>query len=281
LKFKRFLLIKTEGKGEGEFYRIPVAPLLLLFLFFLALLIGGSIWLGSERSPLVIRREKLKTLKAENRALDSIIQSLKTQIDTTNIDSRKINRQAEKLREKASLPPEKFESKPGKAVPLSHAFLQSYSDTLFQFLRRSVDSAEVTLWHSLPTISPLPLAIAVQTIGYGIEFDSFSGVKRRNSGITFAAPLGTAVVATASGSVYRVYRNGANGLTVELAHAHRVTTRYSHLGRAAVAKGKRIKKGEQIGTVGETGWSVGPQLLYEITKNGKPVDPTLLVQEGI
>jgi len=109
--------------------------------------------------------------------------------------------------------------------------------------------------------------------------EAFSGVQQKNRGIIYAAQKGTPVYATAAGVVKKIHRNGPNGLCIDIIHKNSVTTKYSHIESVIVREGIRVKKGQQIGTVGESGWTVGPQLLYEILKNGKPVDPTLLVQE--
>lgn len=284
MKFKRYLFVRTEGKGDGDYYRVPLIPLILLLLTVTLLIIGSTLWLGGGDKPLIFRRETLHKLKEENRRLDRILDSLKEQLDTTSIDSRKIAEQAESLRKQAALPKDQESSVVVRELErddLSYTFLQSYTDTLTQFLRRVVASSSSSLWHSLPTIAPVPTHQATVTIRFGQSFDNFSGVSLKNRGITFAAPKGTAVIATAAGTIRQIGREGQRGLFVEIDHGNNCITRYSHLETATISRGKTVLKGQTIGKVGESGWSVGPQLLYEITKNGKPVDPSPLIKEGL
>jgi len=146
LKFKRFLFVKTEGKGDGEFYRIPVTPLFFLFFFLLAIIVISHVVSNSQNSPQTLRKERLNSLQQSNRQLDSILRSLKVQMDTTEMNSEKIRAQSLELREKAALSvPEKPEKQKVREK-FSHSFIQSYTDTINQFLVRSANIKPDTIW---------------------------------------------------------------------------------------------------------------------------------------
>ena len=95
-------------------------------------------------------------------------------------------------------------------------------------------------------------------------------------GVDLPAPVGSAVTATAPGSVIRVQRKGPGGLEMLVQHDGFVGI-YSHFGMIApvFAEGKRmVAAGEKLGVVGRTGVSLGAHLYFEMVLDGRPVDPT-------
>ncbi|TXL71518.1 M23 family metallopeptidase [Vineibacter terrae] len=101
---------------------------------------------------------------------------------------------------------------------------------------------------------------------------------QRNDGINIAAAQGATVKAAEGGTVVYVGSEVKGlGNLVLLSHAGGYVTAYAHLDRASVAKGAAVKKGQAIGTVGQTGGVSQPQLHFEIRQRNKPVDPTTLL----
>ncbi|EIC20562.1 peptidoglycan DD-metalloendopeptidase family protein [Thiorhodovibrio frisius] len=98
---------------------------------------------------------------------------------------------------------------------------------------------------------------------------------RPHPGIDFAAPAGRRVLAAADGQIHFKGRKSGYGNIVILRHGSRYETRYAHLMRFArgISNGGRVKRGETIGYVGQTGLATGPHLHYEIRINGTPVNP--------
>ncbi len=94
-----------------------------------------------------------------------------------------------------------------------------------------------------------------------------------HTGLDLRAPKGTPVWATADGRVVVAEREGAYGRTVVVDHGSGYTTRYAHLRRIKVERGERVKRGEVLGTVGESGNAGGVHLHYEVLRDGRPVDP--------
>jgi murein DD-endopeptidase MepM/ murein hydrolase activator NlpD len=94
-----------------------------------------------------------------------------------------------------------------------------------------------------------------------------------HTGLDLRAPKGTPVWATADGTVVVAEREGAYGRTVVVDHGGGYTTRYAHLRRIKVERGERVKRGEVLGTVGESGNAGGVHLHYEVLRDGRPVDP--------
>jgi murein DD-endopeptidase MepM/ murein hydrolase activator NlpD len=109
---------------------------------------------------------------------------------------------------------------------------------------------------------PLPRAFPV-TSRYGWRTHPITGESAFHSGIDLGAPKGTPVLATKDGVVDFAGRSGGYGNLIELSHDS-FGTRYAHLDQIFVKNGQRVKKGQQIGTVGSTGRSTGPHLHFEV-----------------
>ncbi len=105
------------------------------------------------------------------------------------------------------------------------------------------------------------------------------GKGRDNDGINIAAPKGAPVKAASGGTVvYADNKMKGFGNLVLVRHKGGWVTAYAHLDRVVVVRDKTISKGAMIGTVGTTGGVVSPQLHFEARRDGKPVDPELVVR---
>jgi murein DD-endopeptidase MepM/ murein hydrolase activator NlpD len=98
---------------------------------------------------------------------------------------------------------------------------------------------------------------------------------RAHTGVDFAAPSGTRVLATADGIVNFAGRRGGYGNAIELKHPASLTTLYAHLSAFAsgIHQGVHVQQGDVIGYVGATGWATGPHLHYEFKVAGTYRDP--------
>ena len=96
---------------------------------------------------------------------------------------------------------------------------------------------------------------------------------RPHKGTDFAAPIGTPIRATASGTVTKSSYTRSNGRYVKIKHNATYSTQYLHMDKRAVKVGQFVKQGDYIGTVGMTGNASGPHVCYRFWKNGKQVDP--------
>lgn len=99
------------------------------------------------------------------------------------------------------------------------------------------------------------------------------GYRSCHTGQDIAAPTGTAVRASADGRVITSGSGGAYGNSIMLVHSGGLTTFYAHLSSKSVQVGQELKAGDQVGTVGSTGWSTGPHLHFETRVNGTAYDP--------
>ncbi|MBN1255020.1 MAG: peptidoglycan DD-metalloendopeptidase family protein [Deltaproteobacteria bacterium] len=111
------------------------------------------------------------------------------------------------------------------------------------------------------------------TSGFGYRIDPFTGLRQFHEGLDIANRLGTPIVASADGIVSRCSNNFGFGLTVEINHGYGLLTRYAHLSKAYVRVGQRVKRGDRIAAMGNSGRATGPHLHYEVRLNNVPINP--------
>jgi len=109
---------------------------------------------------------------------------------------------------------------------------------------------------------------------YGYRTDPFYKIKKFHEGLDFSAPVGTEIYATGDGVVTRIERlRGGYGNYILIDHGFSYETLYAHLSKFNVRRGQKVKRGQVIGYVGNTGKSTAPHLHYEVRRNGRPVNP--------
>lgn len=113
------------------------------------------------------------------------------------------------------------------------------------------------------------------------RFHPVHKVYRPHTGVDFAAPSGTPIVAVADGVVTFKGWGGGGGNTLKIKHAGGFMTGYLHLKGYAkgISQGTHVSQGQTIGYVGSTGTSTGPHLDYRVWRNGTPIDPLKIPQE--
>jgi murein DD-endopeptidase MepM/ murein hydrolase activator NlpD len=103
---------------------------------------------------------------------------------------------------------------------------------------------------------------------------------RLHSGVDFAAPPGTPILAAGAGHVIEAGRFGGYGNWVKIGHEGSLATGYAHMSRIApgVKRSARVRQGQVIGYVGSTGLSTGPHLHFELHRGGRPIDPLTMAR---
>lgn len=128
---------------------------------------------------------------------------------------------------------------------------------------------------SIPAIQPVNNK-DLKRIGsyFGYRMDPFYKVKKFHEGVDFTAPVGTEIYASGNGVVTTASRSsGGYGNEVMIDHGYSYSTRYAHLSKILVRPGEKVKRGQIIGLVGNTGKSTAPHLHYEVRKNGQAINP--------
>jgi len=127
---------------------------------------------------------------------------------------------------------------------------------------------------NIPAIQPvLNKDLKRMASGYGWRVDPVYHIRRFHEGMDFSAPIGTDIYATGNGVVtFSGWRQGY-GETIEIDHGFGYSTRYAHCHKLFARVGKKVKRGDVIALVGNTGKSTGPHVHYEVHYNGRPIDP--------
>ena len=119
-----------------------------------------------------------------------------------------------------------------------------------------------------------PINGARLSSAYGMRKHPILGYNKMHRGTDFAAPSGTPIMASGSGTITRARWCGGGGNCVKIKHNSTYETIYAHMKAFAkgVREGRKVKQGQIIGYVGSTGMSTGPHLHYEVIVNGKKVN---------
>lgn len=164
----------------------------------------------------------------------------------------------------------------------------SYLAALADVLAEKAEAPHPCALLSLPTGPPLEPSRAVPVASFGWHMSPFTGREEAHHGVTLAAPAGETVRAPGAGRVVyagRPKERRANewvrwGAVVVLDHGCNRMTIFGHLGEITVRQGAAVRRGEQLGLVGETGWTRVPSLYWEVrwplSGTTRPIDPALV-----
>lgn len=165
-----------------------------------------------------------------------------------------------------------------KTEALSKALLeqsQSYGE-LSRLIRQ-----KNRLLEAMPAIQPMAMSGRLRgepVSGFGYRMDPIYKTVKFHEGLDFTAPMHSPVYATGDGTVkemVRMDRGYGNYLLIN--HGYGYQTLYAHLSRFEVRPGQKVKRGQIIARLGNTGKSTGPHLHYEVHKNGRKVDPVYFI----
>jgi len=117
------------------------------------------------------------------------------------------------------------------------------------------------------------------TSGFGYRKSPFTGLREKHEGWDIGARTGSAVRATADGMITVAGRERGYGKLIEIDHGYGVVTRYGHNSKNLIKVGDKVKRGQIVALVGNTGRSTGPHLHYEVLVNGVPANPKNYILE--
>jgi len=141
---------------------------------------------------------------------------------------------------------------------------------LLKFLRE-----QKSLLAATPSIWPVKGWV---TSGFGLRKSPFGSGGEFHGGIDIATRVGKEVIAPADGFVVEIAYQTAEGNMVRIDHGHGIMTCYCHLSKFAIKQGSRVKRGDVLGYVGDTGRSTGSHLHYAVYLNRIPVNPRRYLQ---
>lgn len=108
---------------------------------------------------------------------------------------------------------------------------------------------------------------------FGLQYDELLKKKTEHSGVDLEAASGEAVYAARGGKVVEAGQNGELGKYLRIDHGGGLITGYGHLASFGVASGACVAPGQEIGKAGATGMAPGPQVHFEVLRDGTPVNP--------
>ncbi len=130
------------------------------------------------------------------------------------------------------------------------------------------------LFLHIPAIQPVANKdLKRMASGYGYRWHPILKYRKFHAGMDFSAVIGTPIYATGDGVVKKVISSGGYGKHIVIDHGFGYETLYGHMSEFNVKRRQKVKRGEVIGYVGNTGLSSGPHLHYEVHKNKKVVNP--------
>ena len=150
-------------------------------------------------------------------------------------------------------------------------YIQSKSfDDIIELAKNKAD-----MLASIPAIQPVANKnLSRMASGYGPRIHPIYKTKKFHAGMDFSAKTGTPIYATGDGKISKVKRSRRGyGNHVIIDHGFGYKTLYAHMSRYIVKRGEKIKRGDVIGYVGNTGTSIAPHLHYEVHHNGKKINP--------
>ena len=228
-------------------------------------------------------RSDLARVQAENEAL----RRSRTALDATLTDlSRKIEsfeQRTRRLAIVAGLQTPVNAGVGGREASQDGRDLESISGRISE-LTGSLDRVEERLIDRQRQVSSTPSITPVRgilTSTYGVRRDPITGQYANHLAVDIGASPGRPVMAPADGIVTQAGRvSGGLGTAVYLSHGFGLATRYGHMSGVNVRIGQRVRRGDVIGFVGNTGRATGYHLHYEVWEDGRPVDPLTYVLDG-
>ncbi|ACH93200.1 M23 family metallopeptidase [Borrelia duttonii] len=133
------------------------------------------------------------------------------------------------------------------------------------------------LLNDIPSLWPIIKGNGIVSLHFGPAIEPFTRQWYIHKGIDIAGVrIGTAIVAAADGEVVRAsYQVTGYGNFVQIKHKYGLSTLYAHMSRLNISKGSYVRKGQVIGFLGQTGYSTGPHLHYEVRIGSQVVNPDM------
>ena len=228
----------------------------------------------------VIEKNLKRNLDDQNIRLMQAIRPMRKFLDNLGDEIEKLERKKQKIAKVVGITeaPSHIEKrlKNTKASFLSLDELISIISKNYVLFSKVAESTikktEMTYFDVIPVIMPV-LDTPLISTRFGKERDPFTQYNKMHYGIDLIAPRGSPVVATASGVVSKVEDGRVWGKRLFINHSYGFSTVYAHLGTVEVFTGRKVKKGDRIGTIGLSGLTTGMHVHYEVRHKGTPKNP--------
>ena len=215
--------------------------------------------LQAIRDKVTVEKQELEETQAE---------AIKTK---AQMDANKAELDAQHAAKVSAL--QKAEAQKAAANKAYADMIEKEEELMEQYKKAAAQLAAQSTYVGGKFMWPLPAANNVITCKYGYRTHPVTKKYKLHTGIDLRASTGTKVYAANKGTVTTSGYSSAWGNYIIINHGGGYTTLYAHLSRRNVSKGATVKQGDVIGLSGNTGYSTGPHLHFEINKNGSPYDP--------
>jgi murein DD-endopeptidase MepM/ murein hydrolase activator NlpD len=174
----------------------------------------------------------------------------------------------------------------GPYIPMQSMRIDGIADSAFTSAYVGASAHEKELNALFAALNHVPLTTPVHgqqfeiTSDFGARVDPFTRRIAFHPGLDFGGPWGSAVGATAPGTVVFAGNRGGYGNMVEIDHGYGFRTRYGHLSAILVRVGTKVQKGSPVGKLGSTGRSTGPHVHYEVWLADVVRDPSRFIEAG-
>ena len=297
------LLLPEEGKARQ--YKIKSSYLKGLFFLFISLVLSSGVGLWALGQNLILRQE-VKDLRSEviflrkrNNDLQSRISKLEKEKHALLAEVvGKLENRSQRLRELvAELGLSKYIKSTGSKAfkggpykPLKNSEGKKPEGGIFiplgeqpnpEALLNTYKYLLSDLEAYLKVLSKVPIGKPCQgyiSSHFGRRKDPFTGKPAFHTGIDIVGYPGTPVKATADGKVIYAGNHSGYGKVVVIRHGFGYSTLYGHLKKIEVRAGQKVKRGQIIGYLGNTGRSTGPHLHYEVRRYGRYLNPSRYIR---
>ena len=215
--------------------------------------------LKAIRDRVTVEKQELEDTQAEAIATKAQMDANKAELDAQHAAKANALKKAEAEKAAAN-------KAYADMIEKEEELMEQYKKAAAQLAAQSTYVGGKFMW-------PLPAANNVITCKYGYRTHPVTRKYKLHTGIDLRASTGTKVYAANKGTVTTSGYSSAWGNYIIINHGGGYTTLYAHLSRRNVSKGATVKQGDVIGLSGNTGYSTGPHLHFEINKNGSSYDP--------
>jgi len=220
-------------------------------------------------------RELMARLKAEREA----IEVAKAELEESKLDQEatkaELERQIQELQsryEEQNLYIKELEAAEEEGTEEYEAMLKEMERVNKEVNKMAAELAKQSKYVGGEYLWPTPGYYTI-TSPYGRRYHPILKKYSTHTGVDIGAPSGAKVLAANAGTVIIAGWNTAYGNYIVINHGGGQTTLYGHMSKLLVKKGDTVKRGDNIGLVGSTGWSTGPHLHFEISINGETKNP--------
>lgn len=285
------LMLIPDTQGTPKQFSLP-RRLIYMSAAAVVLLVVATFYLTSQFLVDKVTEKEVERLRAENKELGEKFDQLRWEISEIESRYADLTQKEITIRSAFDLPEIDLQERQlGTGGPLSPAIANmstsekaAYASEmevdrllrLSEFEMKNYAEVETSLTKLKDRLRHTPSIWPTKgwlSRGFGMKYDPFTNYKQMHTGIDIANHTGTQIIAPADGRVIKVTRYKKIGRVVVIDHGYGFQTTYGHLSEAKVKVGQRVKRGELIALMGSTGYSTGPHLHYQVTRNGKYLDP--------